>query len=278
MTPSYFETMGIPINRGRGFAASYERGSSVVISERLANALFPAGNAVGGQVSWSESGSVLASNAESRRVVGVAGDVVCNLGPGRRLMPSIYIPHQATATDALLMAIRARDDMDELALQVRRSVASLDPEGHTILDLRPLSAQRAFFIEREALGAVLVALLASMCLFVTVMCSLLHYRGGEALALNALGRRRMARIGGAGVTGAAIAVFLLVLFGSEASLGLDAVTRSLVRRHYSATSIHVGATLATALLPMFALVAPAIFGAASRWLAQTGLTEARGRI
>ena len=67
-------------------------------------------------------------------------------------MPSIYIPHQATATDALLMAIRARDDMDELALQVRRSVASLDPEGHTILDLRPLSAQRAFFIEREALG------------------------------------------------------------------------------------------------------------------------------
>ena len=136
MTPSYFETMGIPINRGRGFAASSERGSSVVISERLANALFPAGNAVGGQVSWSESGSVLTSNAESRRVVGVAGDVVCNLGPGRRLMPSIYPGFPFWPWHGHSIHLRCPESAAFFAALAELAVAAKRPPNAPVLMLR----------------------------------------------------------------------------------------------------------------------------------------------
>ena len=266
VTPSYFETMGIPIKRGRGFDDSSAGRRVVVISESLAMDLFPTGNAIGREVLWSDPPPALHSNGERWRVIGVVGDIRCDLGLNRRLTPSLYIPHPGTSSNALQMAIRARDDMDDLALQIRREVAILDPEGRAILDVKPLGAQRAFLIGRESLGAVLLAVLASMCLFVTVAHFVAQRRCEGPLDTIAISKRWMARIGTAWAVGAALALLGLVVLGSQTSLGLDPLTRGIIRRYYGAATIHAGAALAAALLPML-VFAVAIF----RWPRGAGL-------
>jgi hypothetical protein len=66
--PNYFETVGIPLKEGRGFAAD-EPASSVIVSESFARQFWPDRSAVGQQFRFA-SGS-----RTWRTVVGVAGEV-----------------------------------------------------------------------------------------------------------------------------------------------------------------------------------------------------------
>ncbi len=77
VSPGYFETLGIPLRKGRGFSGRDRRDGAavVVINETMAARLWPDGNPVGEQI------TVLLARGESeesrlREVVGVAGDVL----------------------------------------------------------------------------------------------------------------------------------------------------------------------------------------------------------
>jgi putative ABC transport system permease protein len=131
VTPGYFETMGIPILRGRTFT-SHDTGATapvVLVSETVARAWWPQGNPLGDRVVPCRfRGKDLDGCKESpREVVGVAGDTktVELKSPPR---PTIYIPAaQASWYDGGLHWVVRGNLSPTFAEQLRRAVAEMDP-------------------------------------------------------------------------------------------------------------------------------------------------------
>ncbi len=87
VSADYFETLRIPVVRGRGFTDGDRTGSApvVVVSETLAREAWPEGDAIGQQIRWNERES------EPRTVVGVVADTK-NQTLGEPLDGMIYLP------------------------------------------------------------------------------------------------------------------------------------------------------------------------------------------
>lgn len=135
VTPSYFETMGIPLRRGRFFTADDTRAAPpvVLVSERLARRWWPQGNPVGdriivGRFEQQEFPEII---EPPREIVGVVADTK---GPELKApaRPTIYIPvAQASGSGSMSWVVRA-DVSAGLGQQLRRAVAEIDSTQRVI--------------------------------------------------------------------------------------------------------------------------------------------------
>jgi predicted permease len=121
VTPTYFQTMGIPIRQGRGFEpADDDRALPVVvISEASVRRFFPNGDAIGKRVRFG-------GDETWRTIVGVAGDVR-HWGLRRDSNPMIYWPHAQATMPFMTYVLRADVDPASLTSAVRNAVAAVDP-------------------------------------------------------------------------------------------------------------------------------------------------------
>jgi predicted permease len=125
ISPGFFQTLGIPLTRGRDFTAQdvLESPLVVIISDSMARRYWPEGDAVGARVR-------LGTEAKDpwATVVGVAADV-----RHRELIrqsntdPDIYLSLFQQPTDSLGLVVRSKSDAAGLAAAVRHEVQSLDP-------------------------------------------------------------------------------------------------------------------------------------------------------
>jgi putative ABC transport system permease protein len=131
ITPGYFETMGIPILRGRPFT-SHDTGATepvLLVNETVARLWWPQGNPLGDRVVPCRfRGKDLDGCKESpRQVVGVAGDTktVELKAPPR---PTIYIPAaQALAYNSAINWVVRGSLSPAFAQELRRAIAAMDP-------------------------------------------------------------------------------------------------------------------------------------------------------
>jgi putative ABC transport system permease protein len=121
---AFFETLRIPIVRGRSFtAADREQGVPVaIVSASLAERYWPGQDPVGRRLKLDGPG------AEWRRIVGVAGDLrMYNWWDGEDAL-AIYVPvRQAPPEGLLYAALRAHGDPAAVAASVRAAVSAVDP-------------------------------------------------------------------------------------------------------------------------------------------------------
>ncbi len=108
VTPNYFETMQIPLLRGRGLSNADRDGSEPVllVSESAARQSFPNTDPIGRQVMFSWD-----SDPRWFTIVGVVGDVRQD-SPASKPAPTFYLPiaqHPRRATDVQLM-VRTHTD------------------------------------------------------------------------------------------------------------------------------------------------------------------------
>ena len=161
ITPSYLETMGVPLSAGRGFRDGDVAGAPRValLNRAAAERYFPGADPVGRRlgfwrVEW--------------EVVGVMGDERFH-GPDRASEPAVYVPlAQAPLAHATLL-VRTRGEPAAMAPAVRGVVRALDPQI-------PLYAV-------ESLEATLLGKMAGSR-FVTVLLVLF---GGLAIVLALVG-------------------------------------------------------------------------------------------
>jgi len=135
----YFETMELPVLRGRGFSDSDKAGSPAVavINETMARRFYPGGDvsaAVGKTFSGLES-------VESGRVeiIGVVKDGKYDT-LGEDPQPFVYRPYQQSYSGEMTMHIRTRTDPAGVLAGVRREVTSLDKDL-PLLNVMPLTEQ-----------------------------------------------------------------------------------------------------------------------------------------
>lgn len=129
-TPGYFETMGIPLLRGRAFTENDTAHSLpvTVIDETFARRHFPDQDPIGHRL----------KTPDMETIVGVVGAVRHN-GPAWRkeASPLMYFPREQASSRNMTLVLRTTDQPENMAPAVRGVIRSLDPQL-PILSLRTM--------------------------------------------------------------------------------------------------------------------------------------------
>jgi predicted permease len=132
VAPGYFETMGIPLLRGRDFHANDRAGAPhvVIVSDAFVRAHFPGENALGK--------SIDASPTETATIVGVVADHTYR-NRGRRPEPVLYraysqIPNMSTQPRPLIIHVRTRKPAEASLATIRTAMAEIDPNGPAFVE------------------------------------------------------------------------------------------------------------------------------------------------
>lgn len=156
----WFETMGVPIVRGRACAPEDAAGSPpvIVISDNLARLLWPDGDAIGHRLIV---GGTIGADATPRAIVGVAGDVRGSLDapPPRQ----IYVPYAQNPWPSMSVAVRTSGDPLQWSRAARAAVSTLDPD-QAIYNLRPFEQIVSRAVATRRFQMSIVSLLALVAL------------------------------------------------------------------------------------------------------------------
>ena len=165
--PNYFETLGIPLVKGRFLQASDRQGSAkvLVVDERLANHFFPNGDVIGQRINY---------DGVEAEVVGVVRHVA-SYGVGG-LEPAIfqfYTP-LAQVSDAVLphlrtfiIAVRGEGATEEAATAlvptVRGELSAMDPD-QVLAEITPMERLVSDSLGARRFTLVLIGLFAALAL------------------------------------------------------------------------------------------------------------------
>ena len=269
----YFRTLGIAILRGRAFD-DRDTGSAepvCIINEEFARRHFPAGDALGAQISVSamDPGG---PKSVVRRVVGVSAQVKVEGLRETENLSELYVPQAQNAWDWSAIAVRTEGDPRAFASAVRLAIARVDKQQPVtrVRTMEDVVAEtvaptrfRAMLTGAFALGALALAavgIFGVLAFSVTQRTrefgirSALGARSGD---LQRLVLREAVLIAGAGIAIGLIAAAALtralasLLFGVKP---LDAIT------FVSAAALLGGAALAASIVPAWraARVDPAV--------------------
>jgi len=162
VSPGYFQTLSIPIRRGRAFTDDDREGSPkvVIVSEYTARKLWPGQDPIGHRLAAS---TFYFADDATAEVVGVAGDVLYGR-PGDRPMPDLYYPAAQGGLAWATLFVKTNGDPAAIGPAVRREIKALAP-NLPVFDVATMSERSARTFSRERFGASLLGLLAGIALF-----------------------------------------------------------------------------------------------------------------
>ena len=123
VSADYLDTMAIPIVSGRSFTAEDSAGSLRVsiVSASLVQRHFGEASPIGRRIQTGTSDDTWTT------IVGVAGDTI-DSWTNARGVPTIYVPFAQHPTTSVTLVARTTTDPDRLGDDLRRAVASVDPD------------------------------------------------------------------------------------------------------------------------------------------------------
>ncbi len=131
-TPTYFDTMQIPLKTGRRFTEqdTVDKDKVVIVNETLARKLWPGESPVGRKI-W-----VWHDEKFHREIVGVVGDTRMSLDAGAE--SQMYVPFaQDAGWGSLSVVVRTNGEPTALAGAVRNEIRAVD-KGMVIFNVRTL--------------------------------------------------------------------------------------------------------------------------------------------
>jgi predicted permease len=199
--PNHFQTLGIPLRRGRAFRDTDGADSPrvVVISQSAADRFWPGEDPLGRRV-WFGGGSSFNSPERSAEIVGVVADVRYQPFDRPVNLASFYTPFRQFTFPARMVFVRASSAPEAVIQDVRRAVATVDPEL-ALQEVRPLTdllygswARRRFDATLFGGFGVVALLLAASGIFAVLAYSVETRRREFGIRI-ALGARRERLIG-----------------------------------------------------------------------------------
>ena len=121
---SYFETMGIPLVRGRTFTQQdgVDAPLVAIVDESAVHRYWPNEDAIGKHIYYTRSGK-----RQSLEIVGVVGGVKHNY-LDTKMAPTIYRPVSQSPVPNMLLLVRTSVEPRSLTESIARAVRSVDPD------------------------------------------------------------------------------------------------------------------------------------------------------
>jgi predicted permease len=229
VSPGYFETLGLPLLAGRDFRDTDKNDSErvVIVSQSLAQTLFPGQEAVNRDLRWTDGVmKFIGISLEPRRIVGVVPDL-----DDENIIPSpamtVYQPTDQEGWQGRLF-VRAEQDPYTLAPAITRTIHEISAEQPVE---RPSTLQdiRAEVLTPNRLNAVVFGGFAAVALLISVVgvAGVLAFsvsgrtrEFGIRMALGAQPRNILTDVLLQGLTIAGIGVGAGVVFGVAFALGI----------------------------------------------------------
>jgi putative ABC transport system permease protein len=150
---SYFETLRIPLVRGRLFEASDRPGGQDValVSQSAAQRYWKGGDQLGARITFGDPAD---PEAQWLTVVGVVGDVL-HERLNDEAYPQIYIPFEQSPMRSMVLAARTSGDPMTTVPAVRRAITGLDPDL-PLADVSTLEDRKAVSLARPRVNATVL--------------------------------------------------------------------------------------------------------------------------
>src|SRR5690606_38920559 len=169
ISPGFFAALGVPMLQGRDFTAADRRDGEkvVIVSQSLAQRMFPQGEAVNRRLVWTDPVfRFIGVEPEPRRIVGVVPDIDDeNIVPGPAL--TVYHPFEQEIGGGRLF-VHARTDpyslVQPIARIIRELAADQPVEGAATLD-----DIRAEVLAPDRLNAMVFGVFAGVALLIAVV-------------------------------------------------------------------------------------------------------------
>jgi putative ABC transport system permease protein len=183
--PNYFQTMRIPLRRGRVLADSDREGSQpvVVLNESAAGKYFPGQDPIGQTVKIS---------SRERIVVGVVADLR-HLGLESPSRQAAFLPYAQETGYSMNLVMRTRVEPLELVPQVKAAIWSVNPEQRLTQEVVTLEGYMDRQIAQRRFNMAMLVLFGVLGLVITVagiygvMAYVVERRTGEIGVRMALG-------------------------------------------------------------------------------------------
>ena len=153
----YFQTMGIPLLRGRNFSDLELKESKhvILISEALARKHFPDEDPIGKRLDVA-----MFETPQPAEIIGVVGNVrydsLVDESP-----PAVYFPHPDLAYSFMTLVIQTDGDPAAIAPAVQREIRALDP-NQPVSDVRTMNQVMSEWVARSRFNTLLLGLFAAL--------------------------------------------------------------------------------------------------------------------
>jgi predicted permease len=169
ISPGYFATLGLPLLEGRDFRDSDKNGSArvVIVSQSLAQTLFPGQNALNRDLRWTDGVmKFVGISLEPRRIIGVVSDL-----DDENIIPSptmtVYQPTDQEGWQGRLL-VRSEQDPYTVAPAIARTIHAISAE-QPVERASTLKDIRAEVLTPDRLNAVVFGGFAAVALLISVV-------------------------------------------------------------------------------------------------------------
>ena len=153
----YFQTMGIPLLRGRNFSDSEQREPKhvILINQALARKHFPDEDPIGRRLDVA-----MFDTPQPAEIIGVVGNVrydsLIDESP-----PAVYFPHPDLTYSFMTLVIHTDGEPTAIAPAVQREIRALDP-NQPVSDVRTMNQVMADWVSRSRFNTLLLGLFAGL--------------------------------------------------------------------------------------------------------------------
>ena len=263
VSPEFFATFGVPITEGRDFNDGDKEGSErvVIISQSLANLLYPGQNALNRKLWWTDGVmKFIGISTEPRRIIAVVPDF-----DDENIIPSpamtIYQPIEQEGWGGRLF-VRAHQDAYALVPAISRTIHETSAE-QPVEKASTLGDVRAEVLAPDRLNAIVFGGFAAVALLISVVgvAGVLAFsvssrtrEFGIRMALGAQRRNILADVLREGLAMACIGVGTGIVVGFVLA---RAISKYVAELHQPGTLAFVASALAILAAALIASAAPA---------------------